>query len=134
MYSNQGLSLNQVKKCLENIAHFHAVSYCYSVIKDEDFTNLPFVYESYFQDSSMMSVKKRSLELMKTDFQLLSSNKKILEKALNNFAQKDHTFLQSYFSLGHPNFLSHNDYWSNNIMENIHNGGKMSMVQYSHSQ
>ena len=129
MYSNQGLSLNQVKKCLENIAHFHAVSYCYSVIKDEDFTNLPFVYESYYQDSSMMSIKKRSLELMKTDFQLLSSNKIILEKALNNFSRKDNGSLQPYFSLRHPSFLSHNDYWSNNIMENVNDGGKLFTFQ-----
>ena len=64
----------------------------------------------------MVDVFHSSVELMKKDFLQIAIDKDIIEKALDNFDKKELLSLHKHVNLSSAHFISHGDFWSNNVM------------------
>ena len=114
--ATKGLTLNQIILCLHKMAYFHAISYGYSQTNSIDFTKFPISYEKYVLDKKMVDVFHSSVKLMKEDFLQIAIDKDIIENALDNFDKKELLSLHKYVNLSSAHFISHGDFWSNNVM------------------
>ena len=112
------------------MAYFHAISYGYSQTNSIDFTKFPISYEKYVLDKKMVDVFHSSVKLMKEDFLQIAIDKEIIENALDNFDKKELLSLHKYVNLSSAHFISHGDFWSNNVMFCVNNDKGKSKQEY----
>ena len=111
-----GLSFHQLIKTMEEIAYFHGLSYSYSQTNLKDFTEHHWLYDMKFlTDQNMIQSLKHNLKLIKDDMNAMKPDMKI-NKALDNLSINYLESVPKYLFIKDSNYLSHGDYWSNNIM------------------
>ena len=113
-----GLSFHHLIKTMEEIAYFHGLSHSYSQTHVKDFTEYHWLYDMKFlTDPNMIQSLKHNLKLIKDDMNAMKYDTKInkaVDKLSINYLEK----VPKYLFLKDSNYLSHGDYWSNNIMFN----------------
>ena len=117
MFDNgKGLDIKYVNWSMEEIAHYHAVSYAYGVKNGVKWNEkYPAIFPRFMEDQGLLDSVEANLKLFEKDLEENEAPKDLIEK-LSSFAKRYISIIPKYIKVDESRFLIHGDYWSNNVM------------------
>ncbi len=114
---DRGLSDLEIANSLQNLAHFHALTYCLAKLENVDFLkDYKMAYHSFLDGKDTQefieTLFQRALE------QLLENKEENLAAILRQLSADYVVKFKSAYGGNDGRFLTHGDIWANNIMTN----------------
>ena len=116
MDNNKGLSIEDIIFSLEEIAHFHAVSYAYGIENKINWTDsFAGIFPKFMKDEGLLKDVENNFKLFIGDLKEHGAPLDHIEKAERLEKEYSRIFTK-YMNIDDPRFLIHGDFWGNNVM------------------